>query len=48
MIITNGMPLGGYSHIDNEGVGDGGENLLLIVDMLHLLQPDDLADGHDL
>ena len=37
-----------HSHINNEGVRDGGENLFLVVDVFHLFQSDHLTDGHDL
>lgn len=37
-----------HSHIDNKRMGDRGKDLLLIVDMLHLLQSDDFTYSHDL
>ena len=37
-----------HSHVDNEGVQDGGQDGLLTVDVLHLSQSNHLCDGHDL
>ena len=36
------------AHIDDEGVVDAEEDALLVLDVLHLFQSDDVGDGQDL
>lgn len=37
-----------YSHVHNEGMVDQLQDILLVLDVLHLLESDDVSDGQDL